>query len=48
MNECPCKNCKKRTATCHGECELYKQWSLAKTRERNRNHILKRSGYLDK
>ena len=27
MKECPCKDCNKRHATCHGECKDYLEWS---------------------
>ena len=26
-NKHPCKDCKRRTPTCHGECEDYKKWN---------------------
>ena len=26
IKSCPCKDCKKRTATCHGKCNLYSLW----------------------
>ena len=28
MSECPCKECNKRHATCHGSCVDYKNWRL--------------------
>lgn len=35
MIRTPCYKCENRTATCHGECEKYKDW-LEKLRERKR------------
>lgn len=26
---CPCKDCEKRTLTCHGFCEAYAEWKKA-------------------
>ena len=25
---CPCRDCKKRNATCHSACQKYKDWRL--------------------
>ena len=36
--KCPCKGCNKRTITCHGEREDYKEWFIEnrKVQERER------------
>lgn len=26
---CPCKDCKKRTANCHGKCKDYNKWKAS-------------------
>ena len=41
--KCPCKGCEppKRTLTCHGFCEEYKEWRAARdeaNRKRNIDH----------
>ena len=28
MNNCPCKDCDRRTVTCHGVCKAYKEWQV--------------------
>lgn len=45
--ECPCKDCNKRSATCHGECEEYKQWSLENEEIRKMINRKKREAFLD-
>ena len=32
---CPCKDCKKRTPTCHGECKEYNEWLKSKEKAVN-------------
>lgn len=48
--ECPCKNCTPetgRSATCHGTCEKYLEWSRLNAKERDRVHRI-RSELYDK
>lgn len=33
MMDCPCKDCKTRTAVCHGVCPLYKKWSCLQRKQ---------------
>lgn len=43
---CPCRDCDYRTATCHGECEVYKGW--AADRRKETVHTNKTKASLDK
>lgn len=35
---CPCRDCNNRSATCHGTCEKYKEWSVENEKTRDKVH----------
>ena len=41
-NGCPCFDCAKRTESCHGECEEYKQWAEKNKHLRRRKQEMER------
>ena len=47
MNECPCRYCDKRHATCHSECEDYKSWSSENEEIRKMVNKKKYEAFLD-
>lgn len=45
-NECPCRFCEKRHATCHGNCESYAEWSKINSEIRAKRHEATTNYYL--
>jgi hypothetical protein len=37
--EHPCRNCDKRHAFCHGECELYKEFNATKPKKPQNTYV---------
>ena len=46
MMSCPCKDCFRRTVTCHGFCKEYKAWK-AEADRRSETRLKAREGLPD-
>lgn len=46
MRDCPCKKCEKRHATCHGNCEEYKEWAKENEKFREKARLNAASRYI--
>ena len=45
--KCPCIDCERRHATCHGKCEEYKEWKTGNDKLRERERKERQSYYGD-
>lgn len=47
MNECPCKDCTRRSSRCHGKCEEYAEWKLETERQNREQRPPQTKGFWD-
>jgi len=43
--KCPCKDCEKRSANCHGKCSDYKEWSSENDKRREKERYERKTAY---
>lgn len=43
---CPCRDCNNRSATCHGTCKAYKEWSIKDKKIKREKFITNSINYM--